>query len=148
MQTSLSSEKPRACFAKHFPLNVLRACELRWKFNLHVHLHITHQNILNSPLKSVELFQSILWKLFKHFGGFHRKLCLAKTRYIGYWTFLSLLNILYWSTLYTLYEFCTCAKPCLHFQIDAVLNFMKRGTYNWNLKGTKTLVGLMDKSWA
>lgn len=79
LHTVLSSEEPRACLAKHFPLNVLRACEFRWKFNLHVHLHVTHQNILNSTLKFAQPFQSILWKLFKHFWGFHGKLSLAKT---------------------------------------------------------------------
>lgn len=71
-------------FCKALSLNVLRACGLRWKFNLHVHLHVTHQNILNSPLKSAEPFQSILWKLFKHFGDFLGKLCLAKIRHTGY----------------------------------------------------------------
>lgn len=59
--------KPQSMFGRAFPLSVLRACGLRWKFNLHVHLHVTHQNILKSPLKSAELFQSFLWKLFKPF---------------------------------------------------------------------------------
>ena len=59
----------QSMFGKALFLNVLRACGLRWKFNLHVHLHVTHQNILNSALKSAEPFQSILWKLFKVFSG-------------------------------------------------------------------------------
>lgn len=75
-----------ACLAKPFPVNALRTCGLRWKFNLHVHLHVTHQKHFKGLFEVCRVFQSFLWKLFKHFWGFHGTLYLAKTKHSRYWT--------------------------------------------------------------